>query len=390
MEHNREKRKIKELFSDKRFLYAVAAFLLIAFVTIYQMVSQAGKPTAAEGENAINATVPTAMIDTTQATSKLELQSEVDPMAMPGIDPAVQNKQSGLQSPVPETINPYLYQKKAKADDPEMAELDAVYTTKSNDKGNARNQTGKQELDEEEEEGAQPADLQKQLAERKRLLVLLEEYRRDKELKKVQQAEQMMKPQKVVDVPVVSSLDNPMPGRGNDFYGLHSDRVRRQQQARNDSTSGTLRAVIHQDQTIINGGRIGLRLLEAINVRGTVIPAGTLVYGLGQFSTERVNVHITSIQYENRVYPIRLTVYDMDGISGIYVPNILAVQESRRAAAQAATGINIQTPVMGTNAAAVAGASAANAGINGLRSFFSRKANLRKAHLKDDYYVLLR
>lgn len=82
-----------------------------------------------------------------------------------------------------------------------------------------------------------------------------------------------------------------------------------------------IKAVIDENETGFLGSRIRFRLLEDINVGKYKIPKGTLLYGqISGFTLQRVNLNVISILNNGEILPINLSVYDMDGMHGLYVP----------------------------------------------------------------------
>ena len=82
-----------------------------------------------------------------------------------------------------------------------------------------------------------------------------------------------------------------------------------------------IKAVIDENLTGFLGSRIRFRLLEDINVGKCKILKGTLLYGqISGFTLQRVNLNVISILNNGEVLPINLSVYDMDGMQGLYVP----------------------------------------------------------------------
>jgi hypothetical protein len=130
--------------------------------------------------------------------------------------------------------------------------------------------------------------------------------------------------------------------------------------------------------------------LENISLRGRLIPEGTLLYGIANFGGQRVHIAINQVQFEGRILPLKLAVYDMDGLAGVYVPNVTGLQQSRQAIAQAGQGFTVSPPVVANNIPSMATVSAIQAGLQGGRNFLSRKMTLPKATLKNNYYVLLK
>jgi len=80
-------------------------------------------------------------------------------------------------------------------------------------------------------------------------------------------------------------------------------------------------AIIDQDIKATAGSRVRIRLLNDIFVGNYLITKGTYIYGVVTgFQTQRVNISINQILYENQPLPVELEVFDNDGYLGLYVP----------------------------------------------------------------------
>jgi conjugative transposon TraM protein len=80
-------------------------------------------------------------------------------------------------------------------------------------------------------------------------------------------------------------------------------------------------AIIDENVTGYADSRIRLRLLEDIMAGGTLIKKGSYLYALiSGFTGQRVSLSVKSILYENQELPVKLDVYDLDGLKGLYVP----------------------------------------------------------------------
>jgi hypothetical protein len=80
-------------------------------------------------------------------------------------------------------------------------------------------------------------------------------------------------------------------------------------------------AIIDENVTGYADSRIRLRLLEDIMAGGTLIHKGTYLYALvSGFSGQRVTLSVKSILYEDQRLPVKLDIYDTDGLLGLYVP----------------------------------------------------------------------
>ncbi|MDL2243775.1 conjugative transposon protein TraM, partial [Bacteroidales bacterium OttesenSCG-928-J19] len=80
----------------------------------------------------------------------------------------------------------------------------------------------------------------------------------------------------------------------------------------------TISAVIHDDQTLISGQSVRLRLTEAMIAGTTVIPANSLLTGTASLQGERLGIIINSIEMAEAIIPVEIIVYDSDGQRGIF------------------------------------------------------------------------
>lgn len=163
----------------------------------------------------------------------------------------------------------------------------------------------------------------------------------------------------------------------NGFYSLDK-------QASIHQAGNAIQAIIHETETIVNGSTIKLRLLHDIYVQGKLIPRNTFLFGQGELQGERLFIKINSIYYNNSLFPVRLSVYDMDGRQGVYVPGTIT-----RDAAKESTDRAIQSLGMTALDPSV-GAQAAGAGIEAARNLLSKKVRLVKVTVEAGYQVLLK
>jgi conjugative transposon TraM protein len=81
-------------------------------------------------------------------------------------------------------------------------------------------------------------------------------------------------------------------------------------------------AVIDENVTGFAGSRIRLKLLEDIKAGNNLIKKGTYLFAqINGFTGQRVTLTITSILYDGKILPVKLDIYDMDGLPGLYVPS---------------------------------------------------------------------
>jgi len=82
-----------------------------------------------------------------------------------------------------------------------------------------------------------------------------------------------------------------------------------------------IKVVIDENLTGYAGSRIRLRLLDDINIGPYLIKKDTYLYALiSGFSGQRVTLSIKSVLYGGKILPVKLEVYDLDGLAGLYVP----------------------------------------------------------------------
>ena len=82
-----------------------------------------------------------------------------------------------------------------------------------------------------------------------------------------------------------------------------------------------VKAVIDADIKGYLGSRIRFRLLEDVQAGRYVIPKGTILYGqISGFTLQRVNLNVVSVLVNGNILPINLSVFDIDGMQGLYVP----------------------------------------------------------------------
>jgi conjugative transposon TraM protein len=163
----------------------------------------------------------------------------------------------------------------------------------------------------------------------------------------------------------------------NGFYSLDES-------VPTDDTQNAIQAVIHETQTLVAGSTVKLRLVNDVYINGMLIPKDNFLFGEATLNGERLEIKIGSMRYQNSLFLVQLSVYDMDGMDGIYIPGAITRDVSKQSADRAIQGIGLTTmdPSLG--------AQAAGAGIEAARDLISKKVKLVKVTVKAGYQVLLR
>lgn len=82
-----------------------------------------------------------------------------------------------------------------------------------------------------------------------------------------------------------------------------------------------IKAEIYETATVLNGNRVKLRLLEDTRIYGQKIPRNTFLYGICRIKNERLLIEITQMPVQEDFVPVKLTICDLDGLEGLYVPD---------------------------------------------------------------------
>lgn len=150
----------------------------------------------------------------------------------------------------------------------------------------------------------------------------------------------------------------------------------------------TIRACIHQDQTIMDGQTVKLRLLEPLQAGNLVIPQNTLVSGTGKVQGERLEIVVSSIEYRGNLLPVELAVYDSDGQKGLSVPSSLEQEAAKEALANIGGGLG--TSISFAQSAGQQIAMDLTRGVmQGGSQYLAKKFRTVKVHLKAGYELML-
>lgn len=144
-----------------------------------------------------------------------------------------------------------------------------------------------------------------------------------------------------------------------------------------------IEAIIAGNQTIVNGAVVKFRLLHEVYIQGKLIPKDILVSGIASLDGERLQVEINSIRSGKSIYNVKLEVFDMDGLPGIYIPGTInrdVAKESLNKSLSLADVSSLDPSFK---------AQATTTGISALKSLVSKKAKLIRVQLKAGYKVLL-
>ena len=85
--------------------------------------------------------------------------------------------------------------------------------------------------------------------------------------------------------------------------------------AENEPEPRLIKAIIDENIKAVEGSRVRLRLLDDVEIDGKVVPKGSYLYAtMSGFGSQRVKV-------EDELVKVNLSLYDTDGLEGLYVPS---------------------------------------------------------------------
>ncbi|WP_286895538.1 conjugative transposon protein TraM [Sphingobacterium sp. UBA6317] len=150
----------------------------------------------------------------------------------------------------------------------------------------------------------------------------------------------------------------------------------------------SIKASVHETQTVIGETGVRLRLLETAQTPQRTIPKGTIVTANGKFQGGRLQLKITSIELEGNIIPVDITIYDLDGQQGLYVP----YSPEMNALTEMAGNMSQQsgTSLMLTqNAGQQVAADLSRGVVQGISGYFAKKVRTPKVTLKAGHQVFL-
>ena len=104
-----------------------------------------------------------------------------------------------------------------------------------------------------------------------------------------------------------------------------------------------IKVVIDEGLTGYAGSRIRLRLLDDMQAGPYFIKKDTYLYALiSGFNGQRVTLSVKSIVYQDKILPVKLEVYDLDGLEGLYVPESAFRDFTKDASTNVIQGIDMQ------------------------------------------------
>ncbi|OPC21542.1 conjugative transposon protein TraM [Elizabethkingia meningoseptica] len=176
-------------------------------------------------------------------------------------------------------------------------------------------------------------------------------------------------------------LDNWSQTRNRGFYTAGS--TKQVVQPKN-----SIKACVHDAQTVVGETGVRLRLLEPAQTPSRTIPTGTLLTANAKFQGGRLQLKITSIELEGNIIPVDITIYDIDGQQGLYVPyspEMNALTEMAGNMSQT-SGTSL---MLTQNAGQQVAADLSRGVVQGISGYFAKKVRTPKVTLKAGHQIFL-
>lgn len=150
----------------------------------------------------------------------------------------------------------------------------------------------------------------------------------------------------------------------------------------------TIKACIHEDQSVMDGQPVRLRLQEPLQAGELVIPRHTLLVGAVKIQGERLDITVSSIEHAGNIIPVELKVYDTDGQPGICIPTSLEREAMNEAMANIGSGLGSSISFAQSSGQQIT-MDVTRGLMQGASGYLGKKFWTVKVHLKAGHQVLL-
>ena len=161
--------------------------------------------------------------------------------------------------------------------------------------------------------------------------------------------------------------------------------------AENEPEPSLIKAIIDEDVKAVDGSRVRLRLLDDVEINDVFLPKGSYLYvTMSGFSQQRVKGSVKSLMVNDDLVKVNLTLYDTDGMEGLYVP----ASQFRETAKDVAGGALDQSMTLNSNSSN--GSNVAQWGWNAIQNAYQKTSSAiskaikkNKVNLKYGTFVYL-
>lgn len=159
--------------------------------------------------------------------------------------------------------------------------------------------------------------------------------------------------------------------------------------AENESEPHLIKAIIDEDIKCVDGSRVRLRLLDDIEINEVTLTKGSYLYAeMSGFGGQRVKGNVSSILVHDELVKVSLTMYDTDGLEGLYVPKSSFRETANDVASSAMSG-SMSVNGNSNNTFSQWGIQAINNAYQRTANAISKNIRKNKAKLKYGTFVYL-
>lgn len=160
--------------------------------------------------------------------------------------------------------------------------------------------------------------------------------------------------------------------------------------ADNEPEPKLIKAIIDEDIKAVDGSRVRLRLLDDVEINELIVPKGAYLYAImNGFGSQRVKGNVKSLMVADELVKVNLTLYDTDGLEGLYVPGS-AFRETSKDVASSTLGGNVSmNNGTGGNSFTQWGMQAVQNAYQRTSNALSKSVKKNKAKLKYGTFVYL-
>ena len=160
--------------------------------------------------------------------------------------------------------------------------------------------------------------------------------------------------------------------------------------AENESEPKLIKAIIDEDIKAVDGSRVRLRLLDDVEIGELVVSKGAYLYAtMTGFGSQRVKGNVKSLMVDDELLKVDLSIYDTDGLEGLYVPSSTFWETSKDVASSAlGSNVNMNNGT-GGNSFTQWGMQAVQNAYQQTSNAISKSVKKNKAKLKYGTFVYL-
>lgn len=129
-------------------------------------------------------------------------------------------------------------------------------------------------------------------------------------------------------------------------------------------------------------------MTEPLIAGSTLIPENTILTGIAKIQGERLDILISSIEYQGTIIPVDMVTYDMDGQKGIHIPGSLEMNAAKEIIANMGSSVG-SSFTMTQSAGAQLTSDLSKGAIQGVSTYMQKKIRQVKVTVKSGYRVML-